>query len=167
MTDKVQKIRKEVERMHKLLPSVIDSDNIYLDYADRICTTLEMFIDSLQEEPVSDTQSSVIFYGLTGSVGNTKDEPVSDDLEYASEKYACRFTSSKYGHDKIKATFKAGANWQKEQMMKDAIGREVAEGSMCPAIETLPVLTHTDMILLPKDKFKSGDKVKIIIIRED
>ena len=53
MTDKVQKIREEVARMHDLLP-VMDGDNIYLNYADRICTTLEMYIDSLQEEPVSD-----------------------------------------------------------------------------------------------------------------
>lgn len=49
MTDKVQKIREEVERMHNLLP-VMDGDNISVNYADRICTTLEMYIDSLQEE---------------------------------------------------------------------------------------------------------------------
>lgn len=117
---------------------------------------------------------SAVFIGIWGEnkqkemyIDSLQEEPVSEELEFASEKYACRFTSSKYGHDKIKATFKAGAKWQKEQMMKDAIGREVAEGSMCPAIETLPVLTHTDMILLPKDKFKSGDKVKIIIIKEE
>ena len=53
MTDKVQKIRKEVERMHNLLP-VMDGDNISVNYADRICTTLEMYIDSLQEEPVNE-----------------------------------------------------------------------------------------------------------------
>ena len=49
MIDKVQKIREEVERMHNLLP-VMDGDNISVNYADRICTTLEMYIDSLQEE---------------------------------------------------------------------------------------------------------------------
>lgn len=51
MTDKVQKIREEVERMHNLLP-VMDGDNISVNYADRICTTLEMYIDSLQEGSV-------------------------------------------------------------------------------------------------------------------
>ena len=50
--DKVHKIREEVERMHNLLP-IMDGDNISVNYADRICTTLEMYIDSLQEEPVS------------------------------------------------------------------------------------------------------------------
>jgi len=53
MTDKVQKIREEVVRMHNLLP-VVDGDNISVNYADRICTTLEMYIDSLQEEPVGE-----------------------------------------------------------------------------------------------------------------
>ena len=54
MTDKVQKIREEVVRIHKLLP-VMDGDNIPVNYADRICTTLEMYIDSLQKEPVNES----------------------------------------------------------------------------------------------------------------
>lgn len=55
MTDKVQKIREEIARMHNLLP-VMDGDNISVNYADRICTTLEMYIDSLQEELVREEQ---------------------------------------------------------------------------------------------------------------
>ena len=51
MADKVQKIREEVVRMHNLLP-VMDSDNISVNYADRICTTLEMYIDSMQKEEI-------------------------------------------------------------------------------------------------------------------
>lgn len=58
MTDEVQKIREEVVRMHNLLP-VMDGDNISVNYADRICTTLEMYIDSLQEEPVNRTTADV------------------------------------------------------------------------------------------------------------
>jgi hypothetical protein len=58
MTDKVQKIREEVERIHNLLP-VMDGDNISVNYADRICTTLEMYIDSLQEEPVSEDKMTI------------------------------------------------------------------------------------------------------------
>jgi len=52
-TDKIQKILEEIVRMHNLLP-VMDGDNISINYADRICTTLEMYIDSLQKEPVSE-----------------------------------------------------------------------------------------------------------------
>lgn len=50
-----------------------------------------------------------------------QEEPVSEDLEYASEKYACRFSSSKYGHDKVKDSFIAGAEWQKEQFEKNRL----------------------------------------------
>ena len=46
---------------------------------------------------------------------------VSEELEYASEKYACRFSSSKYGHDKVKDAFIAGADWQKEQFEKERL----------------------------------------------
>ena len=64
MTDK-EKIREEVERMHNLLP-IMDGDNISVNYADRICTTLEMYIDSLQEEPVSIWHEASKKYPLTG-----------------------------------------------------------------------------------------------------
>jgi len=83
MTDKVQKIREEVVRMHNLLP-VMDGDNISVNYADRICTTLEMYIDSLQEEPVS------------------------EDLEIAAEDYGIR-QGAELKPFAIKY-FKAGAN---------------------------------------------------------
>ena len=52
-----------------------------------------------------------------------KDE-VSDDLELAAERYACRYADSKYGHDKIKKAYTAGAQWQKEQMMKALLDME-------------------------------------------
>ena len=53
--------------------------------------------------------------------------PVSEELEYASEKYACRFSSSKYGHDKVKKVFIAGADWQKEHLWKPADGDDFPE----------------------------------------
>lgn len=49
-----------------------------------------------------------------------QEEPTSNDLEYASEKYACRFSSSKYGHEKVKDAFIAGAQWQKEHLWKQS-----------------------------------------------
>ena len=136
MTDK-EKIRKEVERMHNLLP-IVDGDNISLNYADRICTTLEMYIDSLQEEPVN------------------------KDLEYASEKYACRFSSSKYGHDKVKDAFIAGAKWQKEQMTKDAIDAVVhIDAGGYPYIPQIELYDYDKDIPLAN----AGDNVKMIIMK--
>jgi hypothetical protein len=160
MTDneKLDAIRAEIHRL-------VDVRG----YDREMANDLFAFMDSLPNEPVSEglEEAAIMHF--------------KDAMEYEIE------TGHKMAH---MTSFKAGAKWQeakdqetlelaedhamlagmekmKEQMMKDAIGREVAEGSMCPAIETLPVLTHTDMILLPKDKFKSGDKVKIIVIKED
>ena len=94
MTDKVQKIREEVERMHNLLP-VMDGDNISVNYADRICTTLEMYIDSLQKEPVS------------------------EDLEQAAvEAFKQIVDSDKNNFLEI---FKGGAKWQTEQFEKNRL----------------------------------------------
>lgn len=100
MTDKVQKIRNEVERMHNLLP-IMDGDNISINYADRICRTLEMYIDSLQEEPVS------------------------EDLgEYLNE-LSKQFPEVSFA--KLSRIGVRVAKWQKEQMMKDAIEIEGGE----------------------------------------
>ena len=98
MTDKVQKIRKEVAKMHNLLP-IMDGDNISVNYADRICTTLEMYIDSLQEESVS------------------------EDLEDAAKNHAVeryKATRDIILAEKCKWSFKAGAEWNSERI-KEAL----------------------------------------------
>lgn len=58
------------------------------------------------------------------------------------------------------------AEWLQEQMMKDAIDSQVKwcnHGYPNIHMEDLAVL---DEVQLPKDKFKIGDKVKVIIIKE-
>ena len=105
MTDKVQKIREEVARMHNLLP-VVDGDNIYLNYADRICTTLEMYIDSLQEEPVSENLENAALMHFK------------DVMEYEIK------TGLKMANI---TSFKFGAKWQKENLWKPADGDDLPE----------------------------------------
>ena len=107
------------------------------------------------------TQSEVLKQVLD-YIDEVQKEPVSEDLEYASEKYACRFSSSKYGHDKIKATFKTGAKWQKEQVIANAIDAEVLENY------DGKVIKYDDTILDKKlSNCKVFDKVKVIVIKED
>ena len=100
MTDKVQKIREEVVRMHNLLP-IMDGDNISLDYADRICTTLEMYIDSLQEESVN------------------------EDLGGYINELSKQFPEVSFA--KLSRIAVRVAKWEKEQMMKNAIEAIVEE----------------------------------------
>lgn len=100
------------------------------------------------QEHVSDTQSPVIFYGLTGSVSSPKEEHVSEDLlnktqtiTYKGEVYtrcykdkldefACKYHMSvpkspkryaKYSDVDLTIAVKAGAQWQKEQFEKERL----------------------------------------------
>ena len=106
--DKVQKIREEVARLQKRAEhnydiSLTENERQFWLGESNVLTLIGKYIDTMQEEPVS------------------------EDLEYASEKYACRFSSSKYGHDKVKDAFIAGADWQKEHLWKPADGDDLPE----------------------------------------
>ena len=61
---------------------------------------------------------------LLGFINSLPAELVSEDLELVSERYACKFSSSKYGHDKVKDAVVWGAKWQKERMMKALLDME-------------------------------------------
>lgn len=62
------------------------------------------------------------------------------------------------GNPNVAPAFEAGAKWQKEQMMKDAVDAEAVymtgEGTLFNP-EVLP------------DNIKPGDKVKVIIVKEE
>lgn len=66
-----------------------------------------------------------------------------------------------------KNRFIVGAKWQKEQMLKDAYveSQIVEDGRIELEGDPLPCLNP--IILLSYPQFKPGDKVRIIIIKED
>ena len=72
-----------------------------------------------------------------------------------------------YDDNDIEATARHFAQWQKEQMMKEAYieSRIVDDGRM--EIEGNPLPCLNPIILLPYPQFKPGDRVRIIIIKED
>ena len=85
------------------------------------------------------------------------EEPVSEDLEEEWKRY---ITSEEYLNDipgglPVARHF---ANWQKQQMMKDAV-----EGYV--DMLEFPEKTWIELSAIPKD-LKDGDKVKLIIIKE-
>lgn len=84
-----------------------------------------------------------------------KIEPVSESLEKAATKYA----QDKYMPVQTSQAFKAGAEWQKEQMMKDAV-----YGLVCGHDESSPA--WIDLNLLNKPNVKVGTEVKLIIIKD-
>lgn len=141
MTDKVQKIREEVVRMHNLLP-VTDGDNISVNYADRICTTLEMYIDSLQEEPANDDLTNEIKLWFKQWSEN-EEEWSREDIWDTAEHFA---------------------NWQKEQMMAKAIDACVTD------IRTYKEENEVDFTVMYEKgiiPYEIEQEVKLIIVKED
>ena len=167
--DKVELIRKEIEKRLKG-ERFLSSDKEY--------NYLLSFIDSLQEEPSIPEIVDEHYWEMLG------EEPVSDDLEEAYEKYAderlkiirpdiydssysrsTKMTFDLFEGYELETAFEEGANWQKEQMMKDATEAVVAiDSGGYPYIDKTIELYDYD-----KDEplAKKGDKYKVILIKED
>lgn len=132
--DKVEKIKIEIERRRNAIdyigmPTCAEYNRVWA-YND----VLEI-IDSLEEEPVS------------------------EDLEVAAKSYSAYRrgddTEISYDINRYEGVI-AGAIWQKQQMMKDAV--------------ELPLYLDGDFLTVDYDftesDYKVGDKVKMIIIKE-
>lgn len=98
-------------------------------------------------------------------------EPVSEELEKAALEYETDNTIQTYDGGglspmevvSLAEAFEAGANWQKEQMMKGAV-----EGIICIAKHEPPFVS----LQIPLERWVSmdaivGDKVKLIILPSD
>ena len=87
--------------------------------------------------------------------------------EEAAEKYAdlnCHnHVENETDWNGLLYAFKAGAEWQKAKMMEGAV-----EGSCIEDLTAGSVIdTEYGVLYLPPDKFRFGDKVKIIIVKEE
>jgi len=104
---------------------------------------------------------------LTNSneVEETQEEPVSKSLEEAAKDYSSNLNSI-YGSigEQTRNAFKAGAKWQKEQLMKEAIDAMVhIDAGNYPYIPQIELYDYGKDIPLAK----GGDKYKVILIKED
>lgn len=88
------------------------------------------------------------------------EKPVPADLEEAAEKYLDKLFGKGKHQPFYKELFIAGAKWDREQMMKEAVEYEVG--------------MHGEPIKITFDKYVQrargiwpGDKVRIIIVKED
>ena len=95
-----------------------------------------------------------------------KEEPVSDGLEEAAKEHAVerfRTTRDEFLAEKCKWSFKAGAQWQKQQMMAKVIDVEVkVDAGGYPYIPTIELYDYDKDIPLANE----GDKYKVVLIKE-
>ncbi len=135
MTDK-EKIKSEIERLLR-----VKEETSHLNQSDfnsgrwKGLMEVKSFIDSLPKESASeDLEEAAKEYRLSASLDN--------------ERYLT------FGSNIMNA-FVAGANWQKEQMMKDAIDAKLSFGQ--PVLLSHPVSPQIA---------KDGDKIKLIVVKE-
>jgi len=134
-------IKAEIERLKKEL----EKGNYYLDSAEA-ATGYELALDD-----------------LLSFIDSLPEEPVSEDLEEAKEAYCnehnddCFDATGDYCPH-IRKAFVAGAEWQKQQMMKEAVEGEV--------VKDLHGKLHVKTNAVSDTLYHFGDKVKVLIIPE-
>ena len=132
----IEKIKKEIERLYAKTSIGLNEYTMgYENGKAEVCRLLLGFIYSLPAELVS------------------------EDLELASERYACKFSSSKYGHDKVKDAVVWGANWQKEQMLKAAVE--------CKVLENDADNGDSALVYIDGKQLYPDQRVKLIIVKEN
>ena len=96
-------------------------------------------------------------------------EPVCEELDKAADDYArdtIPMTDEEYIDGGKRSAFIAGANWMREQMMKEAV-----EGEVCIPNVWVEHKEGKELVVraeIGKELgFKFGDKVRIVVVKED
>lgn len=117
----------------------------YWDGFSDCANLLLLEIDSLQEEPIREEFEKALTEEWQGYVN--RGAATVDALEDNTQELA------------FAKGFYRGANWQKEQLLAKAIDGEVTYGKSL----AIPSLGYR----LDKERLDFGDKVKVIVIKED
>lgn len=143
--DKIEKIRQEIERRIKIQDDWIEKGLQGGDLAFAVRVELKQllsFLDTLSEEPNKSLEEAaeIIAKNILGRdyLAELDEDCAIDALEDA------------------KNFVKAGAEWQKQQMLKDAIKATVTTN-----LADRPII-YLDQL----HGFEYGDKVRIIILKE-
>ena len=126
MSSIIEQIKAEVERLENYYTSV----EWYVE-------ALLSFLSTLQEQPVCEELEDAV----TNYIAPIENE---DGLKVIN-----------FSGQDIKDAFIAGAKWQKEQMMKEAVEIEVVETCGIPSV------------WVKTAQLKAGDKVRIIILPKE
>lgn len=148
MTDKVQKIREEIEKI-KIVHSSVDLKESNPDIlVVQVCTNLLSFIDSLQEKPVSEDLEKVSKEWLAPQL----------DKSYANYGEDKMMELTRFdGYDMLDAV-EFGVKWKEQQMMAKTIDAHCFGFQDATALFTFR---------LPAGSYLVGSKVKVIVIKKD
>ena len=154
MTDK-ELIKQEIEKRIEQCYRCLAQDLLEIERKETNCCLqqykeLLQFINSLPEESAIEDLENQYKSNMRYQHAYTQDDLMktkSEDLEEAASKYV-----REDFHERSRADFKAGAEWQKQQMMKDAVEGEYWIGEI-----------HLDTPII--QGYNDGDRIKFIIIK--
>jgi hypothetical protein len=152
MTDKVQLIKQEIERLKTL---VNRNESYRSGFIDSLLM-IDGFIDNLQEEHVSEdleNAAEIILKNIEPDAFHIVNQGCMNEREEPA-----------WSEELVLKAIKDGANWQKEQMMAKAVDAVVKiDAGGYPYVDsTIELYDYDKDIPLAK----RGDKVKILVIRE-
>lgn len=157
MTDRVGLIRAEIKRLRKEVKDNItelgnsESERIGLFNDVEIYDNILSFIDSMQKEAKNDDLERFIYEHLwKGRMGEEITKPIY------------------FGYDELLAVAQSIANWQKQQMMKDADDYIVDDDNTIKRFyDTGGVVGKPIIFGSTPDSINVGDHVKVIVIKEE
>lgn len=131
----IEQIKAEIDKRYTEYSKKMKTNDFtyYEGMADAL-DLFEQFIDTLESE-----------------------KPIQKDLEKAAEHYASVTDPEAHGIDFIREVFIAGAEWQKEQMMKEAV-----EGKIIFLLNGDVAINIGDT-----DEYKLGKKVCVIVLPKE
>ena len=163
MTDKVQKIREEVEKLKSQLLRGACSSQIAMETMckEEAYNEVLAILDTLKEEPVSEEleKAAEEYIKYTPRY----------DIEYELEEGNDPTEIDCFTIDEATAAFIAGAKWKKEQMMAKGVDGIVHLFGKCEVASVHyddPTGVPMSYFMTSKG-FLAGDKVKVIVIKED
>ena len=148
MTDKVQKIREEIEIVINRRLNLLNGDQFDLNKeVDGFTNEIMNIIDSLQEESVREDLEEAAYHNCIDRLSKESIEDFKAGAKWQKEKeYTC-----------YEEAFEDGAKWQKEHMMIKAINAH------CFGFQGAALFSFK----LPADNYLVGSEVKVIVIKED
>ena len=148
MSDNVQLIKEEIERLKK---ESLEGKKDYYDYYDGVgdaCDEILQFIDSLPEEPESKNpvEKEEEKLKLRHAAISYLEKQQGKEFNSVSEEQCLRIYA-----------FEGGSEWQKQEIMKNAVDATILDIDA----QTIEFGLWPEKLL----DIKEGDKVKIIILK--
>ena len=150
-------VKAEIEKRIASLESIGSENYLHDNYPEQYAMlvtlkSLKFSLDTLEvKEDVVSNDPLISTELLTASADYARKQLANPDYPTYNDEY------------ELLCAFEAGANWKKEQIMKDAIEREVKEDA-----GGYPYIDATELYDYENDKplAKAGDKVKVLIIKD-